>query len=101
MTGLDLRDPKALAQRDRIFIDVYEHDIHVEKASDPDSDLVARVVVDGWDKLIGRPDNKELYDLKNDPDDRNDIAAQTLRNVQQLAKMIDAWMQSHRLLNKS
>ncbi|MGB0258869.1 MAG: sulfatase-like hydrolase/transferase, partial [Coraliomargarita sp.] len=75
MTGLDLRDPKALAQRDRIFIDVYEHDIHVDKVSDPDSDLVARVVVDGWDKLIARPDNKELYDLKNDPDDRKDIAA--------------------------
>ena len=35
-----------------------------------------RVVIDGWDKLIARPARKELYDLKNDPDDRTDIAAQ-------------------------
>ena len=94
MTGLDLRDPKALAQRDRIFIDVYKHDMHVDKVSDPDSDLVARVVVDGWDKLIARPDKNELYDLKNDPGDRKDIAAQNPEKVQQLAKMIEAWMQA-------
>jgi len=27
-------------------------------------------VIDGWDKLIARPAGKELYDLENDPDDR-------------------------------
>ena len=86
MTGLDLRDPKALAQRDRIFIDVYEHDIHVEKASDPDSDLVARVVVDGWDKLIGRPDNKELYDLKMTQMIEMILRLKTLRRCSSLQK---------------
>jgi hypothetical protein len=33
-------------------------------------------VIDGWNKLIDRPDTKEFYDLKKDPDDRTDIVAE-------------------------
>lgn len=91
MSGLDLRDSKALAKRDRIFVDVYAHDSHLD---DLDSGLKARVVIDGWDKLVARPDTKEYYDLKNDPDDRKDIAAQNPEKVERLSNLIDEWMQA-------
>ncbi|MGB0259489.1 MAG: sulfatase-like hydrolase/transferase, partial [Coraliomargarita sp.] len=94
MSGLDLRDSKALAKRDRIFVDVYAHDSNLDQLDDLDSGLTARVVIDGWDKLIARPDAKEYYDLKNDPDDRNDIAAQNPEKVERLSKLIDEWMQA-------
>jgi uncharacterized sulfatase len=57
-----------------------------------DSDLIARVVVDGWDKLIVRPTSKELYNLKNDPDDRTDLAAQHPDKVKKLSGFMDDWL---------
>jgi uncharacterized sulfatase len=59
-----------------------------------DSDLIARVVVDGWDKLIVRPKSKELYNLKNDPDDRRNISRQDPDKVQKLSRLIDDWLES-------
>ena len=94
MSGLDLRKPEALARRDRIFVDVYEVDIRFDAVEDVDSDLVARVVVDGWDKLIVRPDSLELYDLKNDPDDRRDISAQDPYKVKKLSALMDNWLET-------
>jgi uncharacterized sulfatase len=92
MSGLDLRKPEALAKRDRIFVDVYEVNIRVDAVQDMDSDVIARVVVDGWDKLIVRPNSQELYDLKNDPDDRADISAQHPDKVKKLSGLIDSWL---------
>jgi len=94
MSGLDLRDPQALAKRDRIFVDVYQHDSDLDRLADLDHGLTARVVVDGWDKLIARPKALELYDLKNDPDDRSDIASQKPEKVQGLSRLIDEWMKA-------
>ena len=94
MSGLDLRDPQALAERDRIFVDVYQHDSDLDQLDDLDNGLTARVVIDGWDKLIARPDTKEFYDLKKDPDDRTDIAAENPEKVSYLSSLIDEWMQA-------
>ena len=52
----------------------------------------ARVVIDGWDKLIARPNENELYDLKNDQDDRTDVSAQHPKKVEKLSGLIDAWL---------
>ena len=93
MSGLDLRNQEALAQRDRIFVDLYEVNVRVDAVEDVDSDLVARVVVDGWDKLIVRPDSHELYDLTNDPDDLIDFAAQQPEKVQELSALIKDWLE--------
>ena len=93
MSGLDLRKPHALAERDRIFVDVYWDNIRVDALKDLDSDLIARVVVDGWDKLIVRPDRNELYNLKNDPDDRTDLAVQRPDKVKKLSRVIDDWLE--------
>lgn len=92
MSGLDLRDAKALSKRDRIFVDVYEHDMDLDAVGDLDSNLTARVVIDGWHKLIARPNGNELYDLKNDPDDRSDLAAKHLNKVKKLSASIDKWL---------
>ena len=73
---------------------MYEVNIRVDAVADVDSDLVARVVVDGWDKLIVRPTSKELYNLKNDPDDRTDIATQHPDKVQKLSASIDDWLEA-------
>ena len=93
MLGLDLRKPPSLAKRDRIFVDVYWDNIQVDALEDLNSDLIARVVVDGWDKLIARPDRNQLYDLKNDPDDRTDLAAQRPHKVKKLSGVIDDWLE--------
>ena len=94
MSGLDLRDPAALQQRGRVFVDVYSHDSDIDQLDDLDDGLKARVVIEGWDKLIARPDKKELDDLKNDPDDRTDLAAENAEKVGQLSDIIDAWLKA-------
>ena len=94
MSGLDLRKPEALAERDRIFVDVYWDNIQIDALGDLDSDLIARVVVDGWDKLIERPDGLELYDLKNDPDDRTDLAKQNPEKVEKLSVLMNDWLEA-------
>lgn len=100
MSGLDLRDPEALRQRNRIFVDVYDHDSDLEQLDDIDNGLQARVVIDGWDKLIVRPSGKELYDLQEDPDDRNDLAAQDADKVERLSNIIDEWLESTPVIGK-
>ena len=94
MSGLDLRNPEVLAERDRIFVDVYWDNIQIDALGDLDSDLIARVVVDGWDKLIERPDGLELYDLKNDPDDRTDLAKQNPEKVEKLSAVMNDWLEA-------
>ena len=93
MSGLDLRKPESLARRDRIFVDVYWDNIRIDALGDLDSDLIARVVIDGWDKLIARPDGLELYDLKNDPDDRADLAEQNYEKVEELSALMNDWLE--------
>ena len=64
----------------------------LDAVGDLDSNLTARVVIAGWDKLIARPSGNELYDLKNDPDDRSDLAAKHLNKVKKLSASIDKWL---------
>jgi uncharacterized sulfatase len=91
MQGLDLREPDELKRRNRIFVDVYEHDSDLDQLADLDHGLKSRVVIQGWDKLIARPEGNELYDLKSDPDDRNDISSANPEKVRVLRDMIDQW----------
>ena len=93
MSGLDLRNAARLKERNRVFVDVYEHDSNVDKLADLQDGLVARVVVDGWDKLVMRPSGAELFDLRVDTDDRNDVASQQPVKVGQLKRVINDWLQ--------
>lgn len=94
LKGLNLMDQKALKARDTVFVEAYTHDIADLK--DPSKSLIADVVIEGWWKLIVpgpvKPDRKfsgvpaatVLYDLKNDPLEKNDLAA---KNPQIVAKI--------------
>ncbi len=92
MKGLDLRDPESLKQRNRVFVDVYEHDSDLDKLDDLQNGLKARVVIDGWDKLTATPTEKQLFDLKADPDDRNNLAAQNPERLSELSQLIEQWV---------
>ncbi len=92
MKGLDLRDPEALKERDRIFVDVYDHDSDLEKRKDVKDGYKAFVVIDGWYKLIQTPSSKELFNLKTDPDDRNNLASTHPEKVDYLSKLLDQWL---------
>ena len=93
MSGLDLRNTKLLKERDRIFVDVYAHDSNLDKLQNLKDGLKAWVVIDGWDKLIMSPNKNEYYDLKNDPDDRRNLASSNRSKVSKLQAMIDTWIQ--------
>jgi uncharacterized sulfatase len=92
MTGLDLREPESLKERNRIFVDVYQHDSDLDKLDNLRSGLLARVVIDGWDKLTWSPKGSKLYDLKEDLDDRNDLSADEPEKVKRLSKVIKNWV---------
>lgn len=92
MKGLDLRVPKKLQARDRIYVDVYEHDSDLDQLVDPDHELTARVVIDDWDKLIERPDRAELYNLQNDPDEQNDLQEKSPKKATILKAILRQWL---------
>ncbi|WDI41046.1 sulfatase-like hydrolase/transferase [Bremerella sp. P1] len=92
MLGLDLREPSQLKTRNRIFVDVYDHDSDIDQLDDTNNGLVARVVIDGWNKLIARPGRSELYDLQVDADDRNDLSETYPDRVRELEDIVDRWV---------
>ncbi|MBK1828846.1 sulfatase-like hydrolase/transferase [Haloferula rosea] len=84
LKGLNLMDQEALKARDSIHVEAYTHDIADLK--DPSKSLIAEVVIEGWWKLIvpgpvkpdrmfsGVPSAPELFNLKDDPWEKNDVA---------------------------
>lgn len=95
LPGINLTDEQAVAKRQRIFGEQYPHG--VTDVDHPTLALENRWVVDGWWKLIApdprnRPDAKpELYDLKNDPWEKSDLAATQPDTVKRLSEVMDQW----------
>lgn len=94
MSGLDLRDTDALKKRNRVFVEVYDHDMDLSKLDDVNDRLHARVVINGWDKLVQRPDRVELYDLKVDEDDTHNLALKEPEKVAELQQYLSEWLES-------
>lgn len=92
MEGLDLRDTQALQDRNRVFVEAYQHDSDVDQLDDMDHGLKARVVIQGWDKLTVKPGGNELFDLQTDPDDRVDLSAQHPEKTKRLLQTLEAWL---------
>jgi uncharacterized sulfatase len=95
MTGLDLRDTAALAERNAVFGAAYDHDVlDVEK---PNQSLKARFVVSGdWKLLVPNPKilpdaRIELFDVRADPAEELELAAQRPDKVEELSARLDAW----------
>jgi len=98
MQGLDLRDPDQLKKRNRVFVDVYDHDSDLSQLDDLKHGLKAWVVVDGWDKLTMWRTRKELFNLKNDADDRVNLASNNPAKVNKLSNLIDQWVKETPML---
>lgn len=100
LPGLDLTDRAALAARKTIFIEAYTHDIADLAA--PAKSLIAQVVLDGRYKLLlpgpAKPDKPhssapltpELFDLKADPLEKNNLAASRPQDVERLRQLQQA-----------
>lgn len=93
LPGLNLMDREAMTARKSIFVESYTHNIDDLKA--PAKSLVAKVVVDGWSKLLipgvakdtkgtAAPTELELFDLKSDPLEKTNLAKNRVEEVQRL-----------------
>ena len=100
LPGLDLTDGNAMAARKSIFVEAYTHDI--ADLSAPAKSLIARVVLSGWSKLLipgsatpdksfnTKPSEIELFDLKADPLETENIASKNPDRVKQLMAIQEA-----------
>lgn len=102
LPGLDLLDRDAMTQRKSVFVESYTHDIADLKQ--PGKSLYARVVIDGFLKLIipgpAKPERPfhtipteiELYDLKTDPLEKTNLTKDRPEDVKRLMAIQDkAW----------
>ena len=100
LPGLNLLDRAAMTARKSVFVEAYTHDI--ADLGKPSKSLVAQVVISGWSKLIvpgtvgpdktytSGPKRIELFDLKSDPLEKRDLAADRADEVKRLLAMQNA-----------
>jgi arylsulfatase A-like enzyme len=100
LRGLNLLDRDAMTKRKSVFVESYSHDIADLKH--PGKSLYARVVVDGFLKLIipgpAKPERPfhtipaeiELYNLKDDPLEKTNLAQSHPDDVKRLIAIQDA-----------
>jgi uncharacterized sulfatase len=87
LPGVDL-----LSQtRSEVFGEIFEHD--VADINDPQASLQYRWTIDGDWKLILPKDGKraELYNLKNDPLENENLAATNSDRVGRMTEKLDQW----------
>ena len=93
--GVDLLDDAALAKRDSIFGECFTH--NSMDLNKPAASLKWRWMIEGSMKLIvpnkaNQPDDLvELYDLKADPTEEKNLAAENADKVKALSAKLDAW----------
>ena len=94
LPGLDLLDRPAMTARKSVFVEAYTHDIAA--LDHPERSLVTQVIINGWSKLLvpgtvgpdkaytSAPKTVELFDLKSDPLEKKDVAAERGEEVKRL-----------------
>lgn len=96
MTGIDLLDADAVNDRDVIFGEILEHDI--VDLYRPLESLRYRWVIEGDWKLIApnaprEPEGvNELYNVKEDPNEKVNLAGRHPERVAHLMKKLDGWL---------
>jgi uncharacterized sulfatase len=100
LPGIDLTNRQAITARKSVFVESYTHDIAA--LGQPEKSLVARVVINGWSKLLipgqvnldktfsSSPSAIELFDLKSDPMEKNDLSAKNPEEVTRLKALQNA-----------
>ncbi|MDX1565302.1 MAG: sulfatase [Phycisphaeraceae bacterium] len=95
MSGVNLLDEQAVSNRERIFGEVFAHD--VLDLNDPSATLKWRWVIEGRYKLIvpnpkTRPkDPVELFDVIADPHEKKNLAAEKPQKVQTMTQALNNW----------
>ena len=94
LPGIDLLDRAAITARKTVFVEAYTHDI--ADLATPSKSLVTQVVINGWTKLLipgttgpdkaftSAPKAVELFNLKTDPLEKKDLAAERADEVKRL-----------------
>ncbi|PXA04050.1 sulfatase [Coraliomargarita sinensis] len=97
LPGLNMMNRDAMQARDTVFVEAYNHDI--ANLSNPAKSLFTQVVIHGWWKLLiptvvdpdrsfaTKPEGIELYNLKKDPYEKENLADQHPETVQHLKKL--------------
>ena len=95
MPGIDLLDAKAVAARDTVYGEIFEHNaVDINK---PAANLQYRWVIEGdWKLIVPHEPNirngrVELYDLSKDPFEKENLAAKQPEKVKELTRKLDAW----------
>ena len=95
LPGLNLLDDAAVNARTTLYGECFTHNfVDIQK---PATSLKWRWIIDGNDKLIlpnkaNQPDDvTELYDLKNDPTEEKNLAADYADKVKVLQAKLDTW----------
>ena len=100
LPGLDLLDRPAMTARKSVFVEAYTHDIAA--LDHPERSLVTQVIINGWSKLLvpgtvgpdkaytSAPKAVELFDLKSDPLEKKDLAAERGEEVSRLKALLKA-----------
>ena len=95
LPGVDLTDRSAVAARDTIFGEGYAHNI--AKLGEPARSLQTRFVIEGdWKLIIPHSANRpqagpELFHLKNDPWEKQNLAGQHPKRMAGMRRTLDAW----------
>jgi uncharacterized sulfatase len=95
MQGINLLDDETRDARKAIFGECFLHES--KDLDDPAASLRWRWMIDGYTKLIvpdlaNEPDGDiELYDLKSDPHEEHNMAADQPGEVELLRNRLDAW----------
>lgn len=95
MSGIDLADAAAVGARKAVYGDCFTH--NSQDLDVPARSLRWRWMIEGWNKLIvpdkaNQPnDVVELYDLKADPNEEKNLAADKPDEVRDLQAKLDAW----------
>jgi uncharacterized sulfatase len=108
LPGIDLLNRRAVEAREAVFGDIYGHDMPTP-IEEPLKGLYYRWVIAGdWKLIVPNPElgadvfvenavvavheGIELYNLKSDPDEKNNLAASQPERVGNLMNRIDAWL---------
>ena len=95
LPGLNLLDEAAVAKRETVFGECFTHDSR--DLQTPAASLRWRWLVQGdWKLIVPASHNEpqsvvELFDLKSDPDEKNNVATSESTRVSALRKELDAW----------
>lgn len=92
MEGINMLDEKAVATRKAIFLEDGAHNMAAPDA--PEKTLDGRGVVAGDWKLVITYLGKEeafLFNLKDDPKEKNNLAKENPEKVNELKKLMDEW----------